>query len=173
MSVTRLVVHDPAWAEVYAREAKALKAMFGAALTDIDHIGSTAIPGILAKPVIDILGSANDLSKIDARNAEMLALGYEPKGEHGLAGRRYFRKADARGRRRVHLHIYRKGDAALHRHLVFRDFLIAHPDKAKAYSELKRELTQTLGLSGQAYQSAKQDWIDRTLQAALDWAARQ
>jgi len=167
----RLAPHDPAWAGMFRREADALSAALGETCVRIEHIGSTAVPGLIAKPVIDILIGVHDLDAVDRGSEALQALGFEAKGEYGLAGRRYFRKSDAQGERTHHLHIYRDDDPAMTRHLAFRDYLLAQPDLARAYGALKQALAEQ-GLSGAAYQSAKSDWVAAHEAEALDCRRR-
>src|SRR5262245_2545019 len=86
-----LVPHDEAWAREFTREAQRIERALGDVLVDLQHIGSTAIPGIVAKPVIDLLGAVTSVDALDAATSRLEALGYEALGEFGLPGRRYFR----------------------------------------------------------------------------------
>ena len=108
----------------------------------IHHIGSTAIPGIYAKPVIDMLAVVSDIAAVDSYAAAMEALGYEAMGEFGIPGRRYFRRDDANGVRTHQVHAFASGSRDVERHLAFRDFMRAHPDLAREYGELKRALAE-------------------------------
>lgn len=164
-----VVPHDPAWKGMYRDEAGAIVAALGDGAIELHHIGSTSIPGILAKPIIDILGCVDDLSSLDAKNAVMEGLGYVPKGEFGIDGRRYFRKSDLSGRRSHHLHVFRRGSSHLERHLAFRDYLRAHPAKALEYSDLKARITGGDNVSWTAYMDAKDPFIARTEAEALAW----
>lgn len=137
MSKAIVVEHDPNWKEQFAVESYIAAAALE--LDAIHHIGSTSIPGIYAKPIIDMLGEASDLARIDQLNVELEKLGYETMGEFGIAGRRYFRK-DVEGIRRFHLHVFETGSDEAVRHLRFRDYLIGHPEKALEYSTLKEKL---------------------------------
>ena len=87
-----LVPHNSRWGQEFAREALALRQALGNTVLAIHHIGSTAIPEILAKPVIDILYVVPGLAAVDAAAPRMQALGYLAKGEYGIEGRRYFQK---------------------------------------------------------------------------------
>ena len=84
-----VVPHDPAWAGAFEDEAALLRPVFGDNLVAMHHIGSTAIPGIHAKPVIDMLPVVKDIAAVDSLNPQMEALGYEPMGEYGIPGRRF------------------------------------------------------------------------------------
>lgn len=166
----RLTPHNPVWADMYLRESGRLQTALGEIADRIEHIGSTSIADIVAKPIIDILVVASDLARVDRRTTALAAIGYEAKGEYGLAGRRYFRKCDANGVRTHHVHVYQRGSGAIERHLAFRDFLRAHPDKARRYSDLKAELASGRGLAGPDYQSAKAGLVNMLEAEALAWS---
>lgn len=164
------VPHDPAWAAAFASECELLQKVLRGDITAIHHIGSTAIPGILAKPVIDILAEAGDLDRIDRRQDGMRAAGYVAKGEYGLPGRRYFQKQDPTGKRTHHLHIYAAGSPEVTRHLAFRDYLRAQPEKAAAYSSLKRAIVDDW--QGKAdYIERKASLVAQLERQALAWKA--
>lgn len=140
MNEITILPHDPNWKIAFDAEARLLSAALGKNVVAIHHIGSTSIPGIYAKPVIDILVELRDVADADNRTPEMEALGYEVMGEFGITGRRYFRKDDPSGVRTHQIHAFQAGTDQVIRHLAFRDCLIAHPDEALAYSNLKRKL---------------------------------
>ncbi|SDM44327.1 GrpB family protein [Maricaulis salignorans] len=165
-----LVAHNPSWARQYRHEAAGIRAALGANAVDLHHIGSTSIPGILAKPVIDMLGAVTCLDAVDECVDAIGRLGYEAKGEFGLAGRRYFRKHDDRGQRTHHLHIYARNSADFSRHLVFRDFLLAFPEQAKRYSEFKAKLVDGIGVRREDYQAAKSPFVADLERQALAWS---
>ena len=97
----------------------------------------TSIPGIYAKPVIDILIGVVNINNIDKYNVEMDKLGYICKGEYGIKGRRFFMKGLYN--RTHHIHIFQSDNPEILRHINFRDYLIAHSEEARIYSELKKE----------------------------------
>jgi len=162
-----VVPYDPTWRDAFVEEAKDITAALGGAIREtiptgiaaIHHIGSTAIPGIYAKPIIDILVEVNDLAQVDARNAAMEALGYEAMGEFGISGRRFFRKHSSTGVRTHHVHIFEQGSSESDRHLAFRDYMIAHPDEAQQYSQLKRSLANTYPDDRESYMDGKDSFI--------------
>lgn len=164
--------HDPNWKAVFASETAPLRSALGSNLIKLHHIGSTAIAGILAKPIIDILGVVASLEDVDRQSASIEWLGYEVMGTYGIDGRRYFRKIDASGRRTHHLHIFENGSDNIERHLAFRDYLIAHSEKAAEYSELKASLTSGEAKSWEAYLDGKDPFIKATERDALAWYRR-
>ena len=105
MRIVTIAPHDKRWLEIFQREAKILSSIFSQILVRIEHIGSTSIPGMAAKPIIDILVEVTSLAEVDKLNNQMKALGYLPKGENGMPGRRYFRKGtDDIHTHHVHVH---------------------------------------------------------------------
>lgn len=114
---------------MYEKEAVKLRKIFRSEITEIYHIGSTSVDGLIAKPVIDIMPVVRDVNRIDDYNTEMIDIGYEPKGENGLPGRRFFQKGG--DERTHHIHFYEMGNTEIERHLAFRNYLRTHPDALK------------------------------------------
>lgn len=162
-----VVAHDPRWPARFAREADALQAAIGESIVAVHHIGSTAVPGLAAKPIIDILLEISTLQALDRRVGAFGALGYEAMGEFGIAGRRYFRKG--RDRRTHHVHAFATGNAHIVRHLAFRDYLAAHPDIARAYGRLKHRLAVHCDDDIQRYAAGKDAFVKTHEQRALVW----
>jgi GrpB-like predicted nucleotidyltransferase (UPF0157 family) len=129
----KLKPHDHRWLDSAELEGRRLLRA-SPTLREIHHIGSTAIEGIVAKPIIDLLGVAQNLSDLDEDRSLLEALGYVWHGEYGLTGRRYYTLSGRQsGERLVQLHCYARGDASIMRHLAFRDYLRAYPEVASAY----------------------------------------
>lgn len=160
--------YDPAWPEEFRREAAAIARILGDNLTAIHHIGSTAVPGLAAKPIIDIMPVVRSLGAVDGARAALESLGYEYLGEFGIPGRRYMRKG---GDERTHqVHVFAQGDTVnITRHLAFRDFLRAHPDVCAEYAALKRELAARYPYDIDAYCEGKDAFVRRFEAAALAW----
>lgn len=129
----------------------------------IHHIGSTAVPGLLAKPVIDMLMVARSIAAIDRRAAGLQGLGYEAKGENGIAGRRYFVKRGGDGARRFHLHAFAIGAPPIAAHLAFRGRLREDAAMAADYARLKRSILAA-GLACRAeYEAKKAEFVARII----------
>jgi len=163
-----VVEYDPSWIENFNKEAALIRQVFGDILVDIHHIGSTSVPGLKAKPVIDMLPVVTDLAKVDQLNDRMIEYGYEPMGELGISGRRYFRKG---GYNRTHnIHVFQADNyREILRHLAFRDYLRAHPEDAIAYGELKARLAALYPSDIESYMDGKDTFIKETEKKALEW----
>jgi GrpB-like predicted nucleotidyltransferase (UPF0157 family) len=157
---------------MFALAAADVRPALGDCLAELHHIGSTSIPRIYAKPVIDMLAVISELTAIDARSAAMQALGYEVMGEFGIPGRRYFRRDNPQGRRTHQIHAFALGSTHIARHLAFRDYLRAHPTIAQEYSDLKRKLAAAHPKDIEAYMDGKDAFIKETEAKALVWTAR-
>jgi GrpB-like predicted nucleotidyltransferase (UPF0157 family) len=168
----KVVAHDPAWSAQAEQEAKRLQNGLGDIIVAIHHIGSTAIPGIYAKPIIDFLMEVDELEHIDQRIPDMENLGYESMGEYGIPERRYFRKNNAQGIRIYQVHTFKVGSDTGKRHIAFRDYLIAHPEEAQEYSVLKRAQAAAHPDDIQAYMDGKDPFIKHHEAKAIEWCHR-
>ena len=162
--------YNPDWVQQFAEEAAVLAGIFGEEIIKIHHIGSTAVPGMSAKPIIDIMPVVWDLGKVDRFTQEMELAGYEAKGENGLPGRRYFQKGgDLRSH---HVHIYEAGSPEIVRHLAFRDYLRCHPDAVRAYSERKEQLAILFPFNISGYIEGKAALVKEIEKEAIEWHNR-
>ncbi len=151
--------HDPRWADLFKTESELVAQALAPNVIAIHHIGSTAIPTIYAKPIIDMLIEVTDIEEVDVQNPAMEALGYEAMGEYGIPGRRYFRKDDDAGIRTHHAHTFAVGSPEVERHLAFRDYMLAHPECAQQYSALKRQLADAHPDDINSYMDGKDGFI--------------
>jgi GrpB-like predicted nucleotidyltransferase (UPF0157 family) len=171
MRTITLTNHNPTWEQAYHIEAAQLFHIFAPRLRCIHHIGSTAIEGIKAKPVIDLLVEVDDIRAVDAYQISMQGFGYLSKGEYGIPGRRFFIKGDDEHRTH-HIHVFQAGHPEIARHLEFRDYLQAHPDDAQAYGNLKEELASKFPHDVGAYTNGKTAFIKDIEQKAHAWKNR-
>jgi len=153
-----IAAYNPTWPVRYEAERAAIVAAIGPALTAIEHVGSTSVPGLAAKPIIDILAGLRTLADAPATIEPLAALGYVyvPAYEDELPERRYFRR---RGAAPVHLHMVVEGGSFWQRHLQFRDYLRRHPASAAAYATLKRDLALRYAGDPPGYTDAKTAFV--------------
>ncbi len=164
-----VVPYDPAWVDAFRREAERLVALLGAELVAIHHIGSTSVPGLAAKPIVDILVEVRRIEAMDALAPQLEVQGYLPKGENGIPGRRYFIKGTEEVRSH-HIHIFQVGNGEVARHLALRDYLRAHSEEAARYGALKAELAQHFPADAANYVAGKDALVKELERRALAWA---
>ncbi len=151
------------WPLMFECEAALIRCALGASVVRLEHIGSTAVPDLVAKPVIDIdVAVARELEPSEI--LRLAVIGYTFLGEYGLAGRAFFRKGDPYTH---HLHVFVDGHPELQRHLVFRDWLLAHSQSRREYAVVKKRLARRLRDDRAAYTAAKAPFIVATLQQAM------
>lgn len=164
----RVVVlpYNPGWPAMYERERQTVSAATAAlpCVLDIQHIGSTSVPGLAAKPVIDIAVGVTSFD--DARDciAPLESLGYEYRGECGIPRRHFFSRDNAREndpglRRTHHVHVLETAGEDWKRHILFRDALRADAGLVRQYARLKQALAQIHRDDTEAYCTAKTDFI--------------
>jgi GrpB-like predicted nucleotidyltransferase (UPF0157 family) len=160
MSKRRIVVvpSDPRWADLFAQERAAIVQACGCHVSAVYHIGSTAVPGLAAKPIIHILAVHCEPQDGVLCIAPLARLGYRFRGANGIDGRDYFTKGNPRSH---HLHMYPSDHPEVGRHLRFRDYLRSDPDEAAAYADLKLHLAARFADDPQAYSTAKGEFCAR------------
>jgi GrpB-like predicted nucleotidyltransferase (UPF0157 family) len=163
-----LVEYDPEWPRTAIRHAEKLRVL-GSCLSAVHHIGSTSVPGLVAKPIIDLMPLVTDLTVLDQQRPLIEALGYTWHGELGIAGRRYCTLSDNAGTRMVQLHIFEAESPQVERHIGFRDYLRAHPEVAEEYEKEKRRARDLYPNNSHAYTDEKAAWIQGTEARALVW----
>ncbi|MES1025410.1 GrpB family protein [Gloeocapsa sp. BRSZ] len=169
MRKVEVVPHNPQWQDAFVKEKQYILQALGNNVVAIHHIGSTAIPHIYAKPIIDLLVEVKEIAKTDQCNLSMVALGYEAMGEFGIPSRRYFRKNNAAGIRTHHVHTFEVGEPEVEKHLAFRDYMIAHLEDAQEYSKLKRELARKYPYDIDSYMDGKHGFIQAMNAQAAKW----
>jgi len=161
----RVVPYDPAWPGKYAAEARRLRSAIGPLIEDIQHIGSTAIPGMAAKPIIDIAVAVTDVAVVKSLVPPLEAIGYEYRGLLlGIKGHHFFRKGDPR---EYFLHAFERGSAFWARRIAFRDYLIDHAAVAEEYRQLKMRLGEQYADDRASYTAEKKAFIERVSDTAM------
>ena len=162
-----LVPYDPDWPRRFEEERSVLAALFAGTEAVIEHMGSTAVPGLGSKPVIDMMVGLRALDEVESRIPALDAVGYEYVREYEkqLPERRYFRKPRFAARE-FHVHCVVKESEFWIRHLAFRDYLRGHPEAASAYYDLKQDLA--MRLTKDEYTGAKSAFIESVLAIAMN-----
>ena len=164
-----MVPHDPAWTGKFGTEAATLRSALGDEVLAVHHIGSTSVPGLQAKPTIDVLIEVREIAKLDDLEGAMAERGYEAWGEYGIPERRFFTK-DLGAARITNVHVFEAGTAQVERHLAFRDYLIQYPQTARAYGSLKEDLARKFPTDMEAYMEGKDAFVKETEGRALSWS---
>lgn len=159
-----LVPYDPQWPEAFRRIRDKLLVLLPQALS-IDHIGSTSISGMSAKPLIDIDIVLPGLGHIEGATDVLLAEGYEPRGNRYDDEVWAFLSRGSVPRERVYL--CPTGNGTHRNRLAFRDYLIAHPQAAANYAALKRRLAAEFRMDGDRYTAHKREFVDAIVARAL------
>ena len=165
-----IVDYDPTWPARFEAGRSAILDAIGEYAVATEHMGSTAVPGLAAKPIIDIMVLVRDLGDAPACVPRLASLGYDyvPEFEAEMPERRYFRKGPPSGRTH-HLHMYAAGEDHWRRYLLFRDYLRAHPEAARQYADLKRGLAERFGSDREGYTDAKTAFVRAIEAKARVW----
>lgn len=164
--VVELTQPDAAWSAFFEREKRNLQEFIGQFATSIAHVGSTSIPGISAKPILDIAIHVADLTRDgDFCIAPLRELGYEYVPSENSANRRFFRRGVS-GLGTHHLHLFQSGTPEAQAMLLFRDYLCAHPSVAQEYDNLKQTLFQQFGNDRDTYTASKGAFVKSVLERA-------
>jgi GrpB-like predicted nucleotidyltransferase (UPF0157 family) len=163
-----LAPYNSVWAEMATDHAARLQTL-GATLVAVHHIGSTSVPGLAAKPIIDLMALVINIDDLDRKRALVEELGWSWHGELGITGRRYCTLSDDKGVRIAQLHIFAADSPHVVRHLAFRDYLRANRGVAGAYEEEKRRARDLHPGDSHAYADEKSAWIRRIEADALAW----
>lgn len=160
----RLDSVGPEWALRFLAERDRISAALGPAALDIQHVGSTAIPGILAKPILDIAVAIQAFESGHTLVPLLVAIGYQYRGENGIPRRHYFVRGTPK--RTHHLHVFEQHSLAWEQHLRFRDRLLESPAAAARYSELKLAIVADSDGNRDLYQNLKSSFIAATQRSA-------
>ena len=161
----RVVPYGEGWPALYAAEVARLSSFLTAAGVSlrIEHTGSTAVPGLAAKPIVDIIAGLPDEEGRAAAIGAIVAAGYVHRGEQEIPGRDFFRRGDPR---QYHIHLTLVGSSFWHDQRAFRDWLRAHPDAAADYASLKRALAERFPLDREGYINGKTAFVEEILRRA-------
>ena len=161
----RIVAYDETWPLEFEAEAARIERACDGLSIRLEHIGSTSIPGLAAKPVIDILAGRPGTVPGERYVAAFKQLGYEHKGAYGIPGRNYFRKGAPRTH---HVHMFNVSSEMWRDHLLFRDYLRAHPGVVREYETIKRELATMYLFDKEQYTDAKGPFVRSIVRRAID-----
>ena len=159
----RVVPYDASWPRLFQEESLRLRASLAPLAIELEHTGSTSVPGLAAKPVLDILAGVPEQLAIAPYVAALVAAGYVHRGEQGIPGREFFRRGDPRA---YHIHLTRVGSGFWREHLAFRDYLRSHADVRDEYARLKVALAARFPADRAAYIDSKAPFIRRVLELA-------
>jgi GrpB-like predicted nucleotidyltransferase (UPF0157 family) len=165
-----VVPYDPEWPKLFARLGADLRGALGDVALRIDHIGSTSILGLDAKPVIDVQISVASFEPLDAFRLPLEGLGFGFRADNPDLNKRYFREPP--GTRRTHIHVRRAGSWPEQLALLFRDYLRAHDEDARRYAELKYRLAVQYRDDRLGYTESKSPFIWETIPKAHRWSQR-
>jgi GrpB-like predicted nucleotidyltransferase (UPF0157 family) len=168
VDVRAVIDYDPVWPELFAALGGDLRAGLGSAALRIDHVGSTAVVGLAAKPIIDVQISVTSFEPLSALREPIESCGFVWRANDDDLTRRYFRERP--GRRRTHVHVRLAGSFAEQLNLLHRDYLRSDPARAGKYAAAKRSLAHLLLTDRQAYVDAKAPFVWDTIARAHDWA---
>ena len=163
-----VVPYDPAWPVLFCELGQKLRQVLGDVAVRIDHVGSTAVPGLAAKPVIDVQISVASLEPLDAYRSPLEAAGLSWRADNPDLTKRYFREAP--GEWRTHVHVRQAGSLGEQITLVFRDYLRTHPDDARNYAELKYHLAAQFRDDRPRYVESKGPLVWQVLARASAWS---
>lgn len=158
----KIVPYRTSWEENFQSEKKAIDLLLPEKAA-IYHIGSTSIPNMFAMPIIDLMIVVESLKKFDEYSDVLKTLGYEQMGDQSKQDRRFFVKCDDHCS--FHIQVYAKGNAAVERNIVFREYMIAHTDQAMEYIKLKKELSK----NKLEYKRGRKDFLDEIDRKASKW----
>jgi len=166
----RTMPYDERWPQRFQREADALREALGDLVADVHHIGSTSVPGLDAKPIIDVQISVASFDPLDAFRVPLESLGFCFRADNPDLNKRYFREPP--GTRRTHIHVFRAGSWSEQIALLFRDYMRAHDENARRYAELKYRLTAQSRDDRRGYTASKSPFIWETMAKAHRWSQR-
>jgi GrpB-like predicted nucleotidyltransferase (UPF0157 family) len=163
-----IVPYDPEWPQLFSELGAALRKALGSIALRIDHIGSTSVPGLEAKPIVDVQISVASFEPLDAFRIPLERIGLVYRANNPDLSKRYFRESP--GTRRTHVHVRCAGSFSEQLALLFRDYMRAHAGDARRYGKVKRQAAEEHGHDRRAYNDAKADFIWEMVAKADRWS---
>jgi GrpB-like predicted nucleotidyltransferase (UPF0157 family) len=162
-NTVKVVDHDPDWATLAFEACHAVRNACGDLLIDVHHVGSTAVPGLPAKPILDIAAAVAAFDSMPELVRRLANIGYRYRGDHGDAGGHFFVFDSSQDIRTIHLHVVEHRSTQWRDYLRFRDLLRHSPTIRKQYGELKRDLASVCRDDRESYTASKGDFIREVL----------
>lgn len=160
----QIVEYNPSWLTMFEMVRSFVTPVLTDIVIAIEHVGSTSVPGLSAKPIIDMDVVVNSQTEVLIAIQRLESIGYIHQGDLGISGREAFTQPD--GLPVHHLYVCETNNAELKRHILFRDYLRSHPDEAKKYGELKQELAQRFHNDRVSYTNSKTEFVNERLKLA-------
>lgn len=162
--------YDPSWPLEFEKLRSKLEPLFGENLISFNHFGSTSIPGMIAKPTIDVCVEVKSIEEVNATRSKLEDLGYKSWGDYVGTGEEYFTLDDSSGQRLYNIHTLQTGNKFIQNYISFRDYLRAHPKKVAEYIDIKKKLLKEFGSDDyNSYNLTKSQRIDALKQEAMEW----
>jgi GrpB-like predicted nucleotidyltransferase (UPF0157 family) len=165
----KVVDHDPDWATLAAEACQAVRNACGELLVDVQHVGSTAVPDLPAKPILDIVAAVVTFDSMPELVRRLADIGYRYRRNHGDAGGHLFVADSAPDVRTIHIHVVEHSGSQWRDYLRFRDLLRRRPAIRKRYAELKRGLASICRDDRESYTASKADFIREVLDNNVNW----
>ena len=161
----KLLLYNPKWKESFEKEKRRLQKVLGDLVISIEHVGSTSVPGVSAKPIIDIAIVVKSIKSSDKFTKLLQGLGYQYKQDDNVPGRLFFTKG-SENKRTHYIHIIELGGKEWKNLILFRDYLLSHKQAVIAYNKLKNKLAEDYSSDRKSYTSGKNDLIGSIIKKA-------
>lgn len=158
-----VIDYQPVWVDEFYSYAERLRPLLEGLVVGIEHIGSTSVVGLAAKPIVDIDIVISSRVVLEQVLHKLATAGYQHTGNNGVPGREAFKWPNGK---RHHLYVCAVNAPNLHNHLIFRDYLRAHSEVADIYGQLKKRLAQKYRQDAESYSKAKTEFIQQTVETA-------
>lgn len=167
----QVVEYDPKWRDIYKSHINKIEPILGNEILSVHHVGSTSIPGMWAKPNIDVMVVVHDISKIKQYRTDMELAGYVARGDYSKIDEEYFTEDLPSGERVASIHVFQSGNPEIKKHLDFRDYLTTNEDARNRYIKLKKQLVHDRKVHYRGYDDGKQKLISQLNKEAEAWAS--